>query len=496
MNMTEQNLRLVFGLKVRQLRESQKLALKDIAERSGLSISYVNEIERGKKYPKAEKIAALARALGTTYDDLVSVQLSPELLPLSNVFKANIFDSLPLQLFGIDRHHFTDLMVQSPAKFNAFVMTLIELARSHDLGVENFFFAALRSYQEMHDNYFADIEQEAERYAKESGFEAGSPEATATLEHLLLRLHSIAIRDLDVGAEPTLAPLRSVWIPGAAPRLMLNPRMNSAQRAFVLAREIGYHAMGLVERASTSSWITVDSFEQLLNNFRMSYFAGALLLPAKPFAADIKALFAMPEWRPDAFRNTMKKWHVTSETLLHRMTQLLPPFFDLRKLYFLRFSTGHSNEFELTKELHLAELHSPHGTQLDEHYCRRWVTLTALHSIHTRPELATPLFDVQRSRFFTSGSQYLNITAARRMTILDNHSTSITLGLPLDDTTRKKVRFAMDAAIRDRVVDQTCQRCPLSDCTDRVAPPVIVQRKRALEARVTALRDYLSRREE
>ena len=63
---SEQNLRFVLGLKLNQLRKSQKLSLKVLAGRAGLAISYLNEIEKGKKYPKPEKILGLAKALGVT----------------------------------------------------------------------------------------------------------------------------------------------------------------------------------------------------------------------------------------------------------------------------------------------------------------------------------------------------------------------------------------------------------------------------------------------
>jgi len=71
MQNNEQNIRLIFGLKLRQLRQENKLSLVELSGKSGLSVSYLNEIEKGKKYPKAEKIAAISNALGVSYDKLV-----------------------------------------------------------------------------------------------------------------------------------------------------------------------------------------------------------------------------------------------------------------------------------------------------------------------------------------------------------------------------------------------------------------------------------------
>ena len=56
---TPSSLRLILGLKLRQFRARRGFGLKDLAERSGLSVSYLSEIETGRKYPKTEKLLLL-----------------------------------------------------------------------------------------------------------------------------------------------------------------------------------------------------------------------------------------------------------------------------------------------------------------------------------------------------------------------------------------------------------------------------------------------------
>jgi len=53
-----EHLRFVLGLKLKSLRQEQGAPLKLVAARSGLSISYLSEIEKGKKYPTPEKLIA------------------------------------------------------------------------------------------------------------------------------------------------------------------------------------------------------------------------------------------------------------------------------------------------------------------------------------------------------------------------------------------------------------------------------------------------------
>ena len=58
--------REVLGQRLRTLRLDQQETLAETAGRAGVSPQYLSEIERGRKEPSSEMIAALAGALGTT----------------------------------------------------------------------------------------------------------------------------------------------------------------------------------------------------------------------------------------------------------------------------------------------------------------------------------------------------------------------------------------------------------------------------------------------
>ena len=47
-------IKLILGLKIKQLRQERQFSLNELAEKSQLSVSYLNEIEKGKKYPTVE----------------------------------------------------------------------------------------------------------------------------------------------------------------------------------------------------------------------------------------------------------------------------------------------------------------------------------------------------------------------------------------------------------------------------------------------------------
>jgi transcriptional regulator with XRE-family HTH domain len=64
--------REVLGRRLRAHRVGQQEKLTETAERAGISPQYLSEIERGRKEPSSEMIAAVAGALGVTLIDLTA----------------------------------------------------------------------------------------------------------------------------------------------------------------------------------------------------------------------------------------------------------------------------------------------------------------------------------------------------------------------------------------------------------------------------------------
>ncbi len=70
--------REVLGQRLRAARLGQQQTISQTAGRAGISPQYLSEIERGRKEPSSEMIAALAGALGTTLTGLTG-QVAGEL---------------------------------------------------------------------------------------------------------------------------------------------------------------------------------------------------------------------------------------------------------------------------------------------------------------------------------------------------------------------------------------------------------------------------------
>ena len=71
--------REALGHRLRALRLDQRETLSETAGRAGISPQYLSEVERGRKEPSSEMIAALAGALGTTLTELTG-QVAGDLL--------------------------------------------------------------------------------------------------------------------------------------------------------------------------------------------------------------------------------------------------------------------------------------------------------------------------------------------------------------------------------------------------------------------------------
>ncbi|HEY8497891.1 MAG TPA: ImmA/IrrE family metallo-endopeptidase, partial [Limnochordales bacterium] len=427
---------------------------------------------------------------GYQYDQLVSLRLEPPLHFLESALSSQVLQQFPLELFGVDPAAVVELLTRSPAEIGALTQALADVARGYNIREEHFFRAALRSYQELHGNYFEDLERQAEAFASEAGLDGQLPVAEEALRSVLERRFGYQLGVIPCDARPALAAYRAVYLPGRRPRLLLNPSLTGPQRKFVLAREAGYRILGLSERALTNPPDRVDSFTQVLNDFKAAYVGGAILMPERPVVADLAALLDLPAWEPRRVYGLLEAYDVTPETLLYRFSELVPRHFGL-KVHFLRFSEV-NGAYRLYKHLNMSQLSLPKGFDLKEHYCRRWLTVRLIRELARRGEPG-PLLGIQRSRFLQSQREFLCLGFARQENLPPYLRTSVTLGLRVDDDLRARVRFASDPAIPEGLLNETCERCPLppDQCQERAAPPERWEQEQAVEERRKALEELM-----
>lgn len=477
----DEYIRLIFGLKLKQIRTEKNLSLFGLAKLSGLSKSYLNEIEKGKKYPKPDKIVLLSESLDSTYNHMVSLKLDKNLAPIGEILQSKILKEIPLELFGIKENNLIDIVANAPAKVNAFISTIIKIAQNYNLTRESFFLASLRSYQEAHNNYFEDIEQNVEKFAEAYQIDLSKKVSSSDLEEILIEEFGYTINNEELSKHQKLVELRNIYIPKNK-ILLLDKDISEAQKTFIYAKELAYNFLKIENRLYTFPWIKFESFDQVLNNFIASYFAGALIIPRKKITEELTTFFALKEWNPLKLHQLIHRFNCSQETFYQRLTNILPKYFNIKNLFFLRFTHQENHvEYKLSKELHITQQQAPHANRNNEHYCRRWVSLKTIDDLEKSIKKRVT-FGAQISSYENQKNEYLVLSSATTDPFKKEINRSVSLGLLLSPQLKKKLSFFKENTFIKKKVGVTCETCAVKNCKERVAKPTtLIKQQRHAE---------------
>ncbi|HPF90808.1 MAG TPA: helix-turn-helix transcriptional regulator [Flavobacteriales bacterium] len=451
MELKEDDIRLILGLKLKRARQAEGLSLAELGQRTGLSVSYLNEIEKGRKYPKAEKLAALAKALGTTFDKLVSLKLDKHLAPVGELLQGGILKEVPLDLFGIDRGKLVEIIANAPAKVSAFISTLTRIAASYDLSQEHFYFAALRSYQELYGNHFADLEEEATRFRDERGLMEKEVPTSDRLRDVLIEEFGYSVEETGLEAYPELIHIRSVFIPEKR-KLLINARLAENQKAFLYAKELGYAFLGLSgQRALMTPWPRATSFDHVLNNSKASYFGGALLLPPGPLLEGLRLFFATNAFDGERLLKLLGRYNSSPEMFALRITNLVPHHLGVQGLFFQRFDHDRTRRtVEPMKEIFLDRRQDPLEIEMLNDAVGAWLKDGLFRRIdeqRTKGKYKGPL--CAGHRFTGPGGQVYFVFAIGRMMGRDpDRSLAVCIGVEVNAANEQVIGFLHDGTVR------------------------------------------------
>jgi len=451
--------RILFGLKIKELRLERKMSFAELSLASGLSVSYLNEIEKGKKNPKAEKRKLLFRALGLPESGF-QLELNN---PVISLLKSNFLSELPLDIYGLDLPKLLEVIAFSPVRVNAFISTLIEISKNYNLKEENFYFSALRSYLEIHSNYFKEIEETAHEFLK------NHPQSTS-FQKILESEMGVSIEPGGLDRFPEFNGLRSVFIISKN-KLLTSSTLTPLQLSFECGKELGFRILQLKERSFTSSILKGQSFEEVLNHSKAIYFSVAIHLPLTEFNRQTEFFFKQTSWNSDEFLMFFKNFEVSPEMFFQRLTNVIPEFFGIRKLFFLRIIHAQGKD-NIDKVLHLNTKHFLMHLSSSEHYCQRFLPISILKSKNRNSQVL-----IQRSKFIGLEEEFLTFS----MVIPSNNPVSLSLAIQLTEEAKNKIHFWNDPDIPVVYVNRSCERCLELNCQERIAEPVLEQKKKALK---------------
>src|SRR6185436_5215731 len=155
-------------------------------------------------------------------------------------------------------------------------------------------------------------------FRKEYKWKEALPVAMNILEATLQKMN-VTINRKRMNSMDALQDLRSYYS-ATNKTLFINTSFSSAQEKFLIAREIGFHYLGITDRPYETIIQHSDSFDMVLNNFKASYFAVALLMPEENFTEDVKRIVMQPKWNDKAWLDLCTRYDVTPEMMMQRLT--------------------------------------------------------------------------------------------------------------------------------------------------------------------------------
>lgn len=449
------------GAKVRRLRREASITQAQLAERLGISPSYLNLIEHNRR----KVTVAIMMRLAEIFEVPVAELAEGEAGQLYN----DVMEALGDELFeeiDVRTHDVRDLVESSPETarallhlYGAYHKTLTD-ARSlaagaaEEEGRESPFAShapadVISDLIQEKQNYFQDLEDEADRVRRELGIVETQSE------------------DPLVDYLRTAQGCRVAFVPPSPDRnfqrrfdkgqnlLEISARIPQQSRAFYLAQQIGLlSASPVLDMLLSENGIRDDETRALGRIALANYFASALLMPYGDFHA------AARECRYD-IELLQHRYGVSFEQAAHRLTALNRPDKRGIPLHMLRVDMAGN----VSKRFSLSGLPIPrHGGA-----CSRWNVYAAFLNQGTIQAQVSKLPDGTAffciARTVTKGG--VGYGAQRSV---------LSIGLGCDVRYAKDIVYAdaldLDRPERFSEIGVACRICERMDCGQRAFPPV------------------------
>jgi predicted transcriptional regulator/transcriptional regulator with XRE-family HTH domain len=320
-----------FGAKVRALRRLQGMSQVQLADKLGVSASYLNLIENNRRPLPANLLIKLAQLFDVDVHSFATDEDARLVADLTEAFADPLFEQQDLTSVDV-----REMTAASPAAARA-VLSLYRAYQAVRATADNLS-SQLTEGEEMasttaetpqarhhlpseevsdmlqrHSNYFAEVEAGAEEIATN---------AKLSPDDLYAGLARYAERDLGMqvqiarwgserGVLRRFDPARKV--------LVLSELLPTRSRTFQLAHQIGLLAQGrTMDRIANEARLTSDESRALAKVALANYFAGAVLMPYAAFAKAAK------EERYD-IDVLGRRFRVGFEQVCHRLTTLRRP---------------------------------------------------------------------------------------------------------------------------------------------------------------------------
>jgi predicted transcriptional regulator/DNA-binding XRE family transcriptional regulator len=457
--MTQQNREaLRLGAKVRALRRRENLSQVQMAERLGISPSYLNLIESNRRPLPAAVLINLARLFGVdlhTFGGDEDARLVSDLL---EVFSDRVFEA-----YGLASSDLRDLALNHPQVARA-VLALYgsyksqresseELASrledEESAGIDRSQLPTeeVNDLVQQHTNYFGELEEGAEEVSRRGKLDA--EELYTGLVRYVDKYHGVQVRIARGGAERGI--LRRYEVEKKI--LTLSELLPTRSRSFQLAHQIGLLTQSQrIDRIVSEGHLTTDESRGLARVALANYFAGAVLMPYEAFLA------ACREERYD-IDVIGRRFRVGFEQVCHRLTTLRRPGAEGVPFHMIRLDVaGNISKRFSASGIRFARFSGA---------CPRWNVFAAF--------MTPGMIRIQVSRF-PDGSSYFCIARTIHRDSGGYHAQqpvqAIGLGCRIEHAREMVYSDGVDLRSEQMAtpVGVTCRLCERSDCEQRAFP--------------------------
>ena len=451
------------GSKVRKERRSKGLSQSDLSKNLGISASYLNLIESGRRTITVPLLIKIGNELGLSLKDLTIESNKRLLSDVMEVLSNELFEDL-----DITNHDTTEFISNNPNIAKALlalndtyrslrddtqnrleeldVRSSVKERKSSRLPVE-----IVSDFLQENKNFFYSLEKKAENIRQKIYFEEGHRTIGHSLIQYLLNEHSTKVKviasDEDEKSVKKYDKDKNI--------LFISEMLNYSSRNFHLAYQIAFfEGEENINKIINTNKISSPEVTSLLQISLLNYLASAILMPyddfldtAKKFRYDVELL--------------MHHFATSFEQVTHRLTNLQKPGKEGVPFHFVKTD----NAGNVSKRFSLSGIHIPrHGGA-----CPRWNVYSAF-SIPGK-------INTQVSRM-PDGKVYFCIARAFEKGVEKYGAIKsfVSIGLGCDVRYVKDITYADGINFQNKKVETpigiSCRICPRSDCEQRAFPPI------------------------
>jgi hypothetical protein len=315
--------KLYAGVTLRETRARLGLTQRSFSEKLGISLPYLNQMENNHRPVSAAVVLALASEFGFDVTELSTGDAERMVTDMREALADPVFADAapPLADLRLTASNAPALARAFLALHRAYRQTHERLASLDEaLGREDATLRAspweeVRDFFHYCDNYIDAVDRAAERFAASAPDPVEAARAALTARGITLALaDSAALRAYDAGAKT----------------LTLSTRAASATQRFQLLHQVALLTQNdLLEATLDLARFQSDAARAIAKIGLANYWAGAALLPYRPFLA------AAQEMRHDLER-LADRFGASIEQVAHRLSTLQRPGFKGIPFFFVR----------------------------------------------------------------------------------------------------------------------------------------------------------------